>query len=258
MKFSLKKFLILLFVCYSPSIICMEHEYPQITPAKKTHKSKKSHKTLDERKIFEKTDYRNNDSFNWNPEKPTLAITNLEEQLKQIRKKSPTRKPNDKHEYRTIVHDKDIPQHCCAMLARIIKQNDTHRDKFSLFLAEKLSYSLLPPSNEDFHLSSPVRYCINIDSRFIKKLSLKAQEAWCLYLVNVAISMSSDFTHKTILSDKTNKELCIALAAQNENYIDLFNTLAIEAREVPIDLYKEIRAINKIYEQRAWLKKYAV
>jgi hypothetical protein len=144
------------------------------------------------------------------------------------------------------------------MLASIIKQNDTHRDKFSLFLAEKLSYSLVPPSNEDFHLSSPVRYCINANSHFMKTLSLKAQEAWCLYLVNVAINMSSDFTHDTILSDKTNKELFIALAAKSENYIDLFNMLAIEARAVPIDLYKEVRTINKIYEQRAWLKKYAV
>ncbi len=247
--------LILLFVCYSQATICMENESQNI----KKISSKKIRKIKKARKTFEETYYKNNDLFNWNPENLHQTLANIDKELEKIRTKAPTIPYTKQHEYRTVLYENDVPPRCQAMLTKIVQQNDIHKEeKFSLFLAEKYWYCYAPPINEDFFLSSPPRYCINTDSQFIKKLSLKAQEAWCLYVVHVAMHRSADFTHDDILSDEKNKELLIGLAARSENYSDLFNTFVIEVRDIPIDLYKEIRTINKIYVERAWLKKYAV
>ncbi len=261
MKFTSKKFLIILLLCCSQIATSMENEYTQNitkTPSKKSHKRKKSHKIPDERRIFDETVYKNNDSFDWNPKNTNQAFMDHNKTLESFRKKASTVPYTDQHEYRTILYDNDIPQHCHAMLKKIIKQNNIHKDKFSLFLAEKTSYFLCPPYNEDFHFSSPPQYSVNADSHFMKKLSLKAQEAWCLYLITIAMHRKSDFTHNTILLDERNKELFIGLAAKSEKYIDLFNTFVKETRNIPIDLYKEIRTIDKIYAELAWLKSYAV
>jgi len=52
----------------------MENESQNI----KKISSKKVRKIKKARKTFEETDYKNNDSFDWNPEKPTQAIFNIE------------------------------------------------------------------------------------------------------------------------------------------------------------------------------------
>lgn len=236
------------------SIICMEHKNTQNIIKKS---SKKSHKIVNGRRIFENTVYKNNDTFNYNPKDPNQAIIDIDEKLKRFQKKMGLIPFTDQHEFRTILYDKDIPQHCLAMLNILIAPNDTHKDKFSLFLAEKHFYYYLPPSNPEFLFSSPPQYSVNADSLFMKKLSLKAQEAWCLYVVTIAMHRKANFTHEAILLDETNKELFVALAAKNEHYIDLFNTLVKEARDIPLDLYEQVRIIHKIYAEHAWLQSYA-
>jgi hypothetical protein len=220
----------------------MENQYPQILQ-----------KAIIERQTFDHN-YNAvvNPSLNSYVKNPANFIASIEKELKQTTNILPKKDTvNHEQEDYAIVYE-NMPPYCSIMLNKIIKQNPSQG--VSIIISDASVRCLRPDRKSFFFLPQ-----ITVNNNFMKNLSLEAQEAWCLYIVNVAMIRRSNFTHNDILISSENRQLFIALATKNDEYSNLFNALIAETVDyLPIDIYKEIQKIKVLHAQLAWLKKYAI
>jgi len=257
MKLTSKNLWIILLVCYSQTIMSMadmEDDKAKVSWEYHIHCLKEP-SPKDGRHQF---DQGNNDSFyllDFDLRNPQKHITDLEKRLIKIQRATDSiqKQENDKHEFRVIAYGENMPQYYGVMLHKIIQQQTLPQNVSLIASSTGLCY--LHPNNEP---SPSSIFTITMDNQFVKRLSLVAQEAWCTYLVHVAMNRSENFTHDNILSDEINQQLFIALAAKNSYYASFLNILVTEAIDIPIELYAATKRIKKFYENIAWLKTYAV